>query len=147
MKPTELRIGNIVKIDDENLGPIEGKVTTLKESGEAELLLSVSKGNGRYFVCGSDDIFPIPITEELLTKIGFKKDRNGYFNYRECCDELSVRFSESYTFIEYANLFHCPEDVTETNYCSSLEFSNTLHLHTLQNIWHLLTGEELEIEV
>lgn len=147
MKPTELRIGNIVKIDDEYLGPIEGKVTSLKESGEAELLLSVSKGNGRYFVCGSDDIFPVPITDELMEKMGFRKGRNGYFNYREYNDELSVRFSENYTFIEYANLFHCPEDVTETNYCSSLEFPNTLHLHTLQNIWHLLTGKELEIKL
>jgi hypothetical protein len=94
-----------------------------------------------------DEIEPIPITEELLLKIGFKKDRNGYFNYRDYNDELSIRFSPNYTFIEYANLHFNPEDVTETNYCSSLEFPNTLHLHTLQNIWHLLTGKELEIKL
>ena len=93
------------------------------------------------------EIEPIPITEELLLKTGFKKDRNGYFDYREYNDELSIRFSENYTFIEYANLHFNPEDVTETNYCSSLEFPNTLHLHTLQNIWHLLTGKELEIKL
>lgn len=94
-----------------------------------------------------DDIEPIPITEELLLKIGFKKGRNGYFNYRDYNDELSIRFSENYTNIEYANLHFNPEDVTETNYGSSLEFPNTLHLHTLQNIWYLLTGKELEIKL
>lgn len=94
-----------------------------------------------------DEIEPIPITEELLLKIGFKKDRNGYFSYGEYNDELSIRFSSNYTFIEYANLCFNPEDVTETNYSSSLEFPNTLHLHTLQNIWHLLTGKELEIKL
>lgn len=93
------------------------------------------------------EIEPIPITDELLEKIGFKKNRNGYFSHKEYNDELSIRFSPNYTFIEYANLFHCPEDVTETNYGSSLEFPNTLHLHTLQNIWHLLTGKELEIKL
>lgn len=93
------------------------------------------------------EIEPIPITEELLLKIGFKKGKNNYFNYRDYNDELSIRFIQNYTFIEYANLHFNPEDVTETNYCSSLEFSNTLYLHTLQNIWHLLTGKELEIEL
>lgn len=94
-----------------------------------------------------NEVTPIPITEELLLKIGFKKDRNGYFSYREYNNELSISFSSNYTFIEYANLCFNPEDVTETNYCSSLEFPNSLHLHTLQNIWHLLTGKELEIKL
>ena len=147
MNIKELRIGNVVKIDDEYLGPIEGKVTSLNEKAEVELLLLENKGNIRYFRCGSDDIFPIPITEELLLKIGFKGDRNGYFSHKEFNDELSIRFSQIYTFIEYANLYFNPEDVTETNYGSSFEFPNTLHLHTLQNIWHLLTGKELEIKL
>ena len=147
MEVQELRIGNIVKLDDEYLGQIEGKVTSLNEEAEVKLLLSANKGNIIHFCCGSDDIFPIPITEERLLKIGFKKDRNGYFVYRKYNDELSIRFSPNYTFIEYANLHFNPEDVTETNYSSSLEFPNTLHLHTLQNIWHLLTGKELEIEL
>ena len=147
MTAKELRIGNVVKIDDEYLGPIEGKVTSVNESGVVELLLSVSKGNGRYFVCGSDDIFPIPITEELLLKIGFKKKRDGYLHYSDHNDEFSIKFDLGYAFIEYANLCFNPEDVTETNYGSSLEFPNTLHLHTLQNIWYLLTGQELNIEL
>lgn len=93
------------------------------------------------------EIEPIPITEELLLKIGFKKKRDCYLHYSDYNDEFSIKFDLGYAFIEYANLCFNPEDVTETNYGSSLEFPNTLHLHTLQNIWHLLTGKELEIKL
>lgn len=94
-----------------------------------------------------DEIEPIPITEELLLKIGFKKRRDGYLHYSDHNDEFSIKFDLGYAFLEYANLCFIPEDVTETNYGSSFEFPNTLHLHTLQNIWHLLTGKELEIKL
>lgn len=93
------------------------------------------------------EIEPIPITEELLLKIGFKKEKDGYLHYSDHNDEFSIKFDLGYAFIEYANLCFNPEDVTETNYGSSLEFSNPLYLHTLQNIWHLLTGKELEVEL
>lgn len=93
------------------------------------------------------EIKPIPVTEELLLKIGFKEKRNGYLHYRDNNDELSIKFGLGYVFVNHANLIFNPEDVTETNYSSSLEFPNTIHLHTLQNIWHLLTGKELEIEL
>lgn len=93
------------------------------------------------------EIEPIPITEELLLKIGFKKKRDGYLHYSDRNDEFSIKFDLGYAFIEYANLCFNPEDITETNYGSSLEFPNTLHLHTLQNIWYLLTGKELEVEL
>ena len=93
------------------------------------------------------EIEPIPVTEELLLKIGFKEKRNSYLHYRDNNDELTIKFGSGYVFINHANLIFNPEDVTETNYSSSLEFPNMIHLHTLQNIWHLLTGKELEIEL
>lgn len=147
MKPQELRIGNIVEVNHYEYGDMFASVTSINDVGDLCLHLLDERFTKEEYECTMNEVTPIPITEELLLKIVFKKDRNGYFNYEEYNDELSIRFSENYTFIEYANLFHCPEDVTETNYCSSLEFPNTLHLHTLQNIWHLLTGKELEIKV
>ena len=139
MKPTELRIGNLVMYN--------GEVVRVEQITKKKIGYHTKPNETRMNYARLCEIEPIPITEDLLLKIGFKKDRNGYFNYSDYNDELSIRFSSNYTFIEYANLFHCPEDVTETNYCSSLAFPNTLHLHTLQNIWHLLTGEELEIKL
>lgn len=139
MKPQELRIGNLVCYN--------GKVVKVEQITKHKIGYHTKLNETRMNYARLCEIEPIRITDELLLKIGFKKERDGYLHYSDHNDEFSIRFSENYTFIEYANLFHCPEDVTETNYCSSLEFPNTLHLHMLQNIWHLLTGKELEIKL
>ena len=135
MEANELRIGNKIWRPcccDE--------VVEVREDG----IIGIDSLRGQIIY---NEIEPIPVTEELLLKIGFKEKRDGYLHYRDTNDELSVKFGLGYAFIEYANLIFNPEDVTETNYGSSLEFPNTLHLHTLQNIWHLLTGKELKIEL
>jgi hypothetical protein len=142
MESKDLRVGNIVRLKDHFVGGnaiITGimcdRITALNSVGT-----NIDTINIMY-------VEPIPITEELLVKIGFKKNRNGDFKYRDYNDRMSIRFSENYTSIEYANQYFNPEDMPETNYGSSLEFPNTLHLHTLQNIWYLLTGKELNIEL
>lgn len=127
----ELRIGNIVKIDDERLGPIEGKVTSLNEKAEVELLLSVNKGNGRYFVCGADDIFPIPITDELLLENGF--EQCGYI--------FKTLFIEMY---EVANGWHLHIDNERFETALSMTIK---YLHQLQNAYYLATGKEFEIKL
>ena len=135
MEANELRIGNKIWRPcccDE--------VVEVREDG----IIGIDSLRGQIIY---DEIEPIPVTEELLLKIGFKEKRDGYLHYRDNNDELSVKFGLGYVYINHANLIFNPEDVTETNYSSSLEFPNTLHLHTLQNIWHLLTGKELEIEL
>lgn len=139
MKVEELKIGNFVHL--------EGK--PFKVIGINPPYIDLLGNGDRIRMCDVDkDILqPIPITEELLLKIGFKKKRDGYLHYSDHNDEFSIKFDLGYAFIEYANLCFNPEDITETNYGSSLEFPNTLHLHTLQNIWHLLTGKELEIKI
>lgn len=135
MKPQELRIGNKI------WRPCcYDEVVEIRENG----IIGLDSLRG---LISYSEIEPIPITEELLLKMGFKKKRDGYLHYSDHNDEFSIRFNPRYTYIEYANLCFNPEDVTETNYCSSLEFPNTPHLHTLQNIWHLLTGKELEIKL
>ena len=143
----ELRIGNIVKIDDEYLGPIEGKVTSLNEKAEVELLLSVNKGNIRNFRCGSDDIFPIPITEELLLKNGFKKPKEDVFVVKDFCTLLRVTFYPKETAFELDKHSFFPSDIIETIQSSVIVLNNPIYVHTLQNIWYLLTGKELEIKL
>ena len=141
MKPKELRIGNIVKIDDEYLGPIEGKVKSVNELGVVELLLSISKGNDRWFLCGAEDIFPIPITEELLLKIGFEKDVDANSLYRYAIDNclFEIRLWESGTFIKLEN--YCEDCVRKVH------LPKTPNLHQLQNAYYMVTGKELEIKL
>lgn len=139
MKPTELRIGNLVMYN--------GEVVRVEQITKEKIGYHRHKGETRMNYARLFEIEPIPITEELLLKIGFKKKRDGYLHYSDHNDEFSIKFDLGYAFIEYANLCFNPEDVTETNYGSILEFPNTLHLHTLQNIWYLLTGKELTLQL
>jgi hypothetical protein len=147
MKPQELRIGNIVEVNHFEYGDMFASVTSINDVGDLCLHLLDERFTKEEYECMMNEVVPIPITDELLLKIGFKKKRDGYLHYSNHNDEFSIKFDLGYAFIEYANLCFNPEDVTETNYGSSLEFPNTLHLHTLQNIWHLLTGKELEIKL
>ena len=137
MEVKDLRIGNYVNI--------EGDVVRVKEIYEK----SIHYANGEYESYATEDfIQPIELTEELLLKIGFKKNKYDWWKYfpdRE--NEISILMTEFYTTIEYANLFHCPEDVTEVNYGSTLEFPRRIYIHQLQNAYFLLTNQELEVEL
>ena len=71
----------------------------------------------------------------------------GYFKYYDHNDAIYVKSTLDYSCIEYAKLAFNPEDVTETDYGSSFEYPNKLHIHTLQNIWYLCTGKLLELKL
>ena len=138
MKANELRIGNYVNI--------EGDVVKVKEIYEK----SIHYTNGEYESYATEDfIHPITLTEELLLRIGFKKNQHNdwweYYPSRE--DEVSILMRDNYTTIEYANLFHCPEDVTEVNYDSKLEFPRRIYIHELQNAYFLMSNQDMEIEL
>lgn len=141
MKAKELTIGNWVK---RNL-PTDMTYAKVLEIIHNGLLVQDKDG---YVGCSMNFIEPIELTEEVLLKIGFKKNKYDWWKYfpdRE--NEISILMTENYTTIEYANLFHCPEDVTEVNYGSTLEFPRRIYLHQLQNAYYLLTGQEMEIEL
>lgn len=144
MEVQELRVGNIVKIDDEYLGPIEGKVTSLNEKAEVELLLSVNKGNIRYFRCGADDIFPISITEELLTKIGFilPEHKEFYVMFSINGKDNSIRLTRYFNLWNAKIFASHPEVVMLEHTIKGLRF-----VHELQNAYYLVTGKELEIKI
>ncbi len=138
LKCTDLRIGNYLKYDDEII-QVSKLCKNYVEFYDKEDLLIGDNPN---------EFQPIELTEEVLLKIGFKKNKYDWWKYfpdRE--NEISILMTENYTTIEYANLFHCPEDVTEVNYGSTLEFPRRIYLHQLQNAYYCLTNEELKVEL
>lgn len=88
-----------------------------------------------------DEIEPIPITEELLLKIGFKKDVDANSLYRYAIDNclFEIRFWDSGTLIKLEN--YCEDCVRKVH------LPKTPNLHQLQNAYYLLTGKELEIKL
>lgn len=83
------------------------------------------------YLGGEDDIFPIPITDELLLKNGFE----------QCGYMFKTLFIEMY---EVTNGWHLHID----NYKFETAIALTIkHLHQLQNAYYLVTGNELEIKI
>lgn len=85
------------------------------------------------------EIEPIPITEELLLKIGFEKGQgDGYASYKinpydGHIIEVTIHESGIDAFIQY--IF------------GSCHLRSIKHLHELQNIVFTITGKELEVRL
>lgn len=79
-----------------------------------------------------EQLFGIPLTPEILDKCGFEYDLIT-FNKGECPILLAPKLVNCYTV--YINRLFYGEMVTIN------------HLHQLQNLYHVLMGEELEINL
>lgn len=137
MEAQELRIGNTIMCQCRG----EYKPHTIKSIwyNDEEKLFFVELDNG--FQCNINGITPIPITDELLLKIGFKKDVDANNLYRYAIDNclFEIRLWDSGTFIKLEN--YCEDCVRK------VRLPKTPNLHQLQNAFYLVTGKELEIEL
>jgi hypothetical protein len=139
MKANELRIGNLVFVDNtqywSELKGIYLEVTSI--SSESVSLSHVNMHPNKYYMRYSqllEYIQPIPITEELLLKCSLERKAQDtifdyptwYLNDSEYMFEADGRF--------YHNLVNC-------------DYKEVKYLHQFQNIVFALTGEELEVKL
>ena len=91
------------------------------------------------------NIYPIPLTAEILEKNGWRKYNNkSWLMFRDGCDELNILLGDNYTEIEYLNMIYNPEDNAEVNYGSSFGFPRIIFVHELQ---HIIRMFEIEKEI
>ena len=108
------RLGNLMQT-------LEGKVTHVTD-------INCTKDyNSSYFWCfgySQSQVEPIPLTEEWLVKFGFKDNLPWELENLRLDSEnrLSIVDSSGYGVIIARNV---------------------IHVHTIQNLYHALTGEEL----
>lgn len=119
MKSNELRIGNIIEIDQY---PNNRVITTIECGNDID---QVIKLNGK----------PIPLTEEWLLKFGFLKYKYGHNAYRQKSFIIEEGLLKNYPYGFRKRIFK--ED--------SLGLTYLKHVHQLQNLYFALTGEELQI--
>jgi hypothetical protein len=142
MKINDLRIGNWVKVNDPIFGVNTYKVATIRDNGIITLSDNIS--------CSIDNIEPIELTEEVLTKIGFKKERQlistrFYLDY-----EIDVDNIISVKYVVYSNslpLLKITTSQIENYECFEFIKRGIKYLHELQNTYFNLSGEELNIEL
>jgi hypothetical protein len=122
MKAQDLRIGNTV-----NYQAAEGDI--LPNTIDWQDLKWLSEGEKGFNLCHS----PIPLTEECLLKLGFEYKNGGYKhkNY-----DLDWYFSLGIGF--------CPR-IFERNISKRDGVKGCFYVHTLQNLYFALTGEELTL--
>jgi hypothetical protein len=130
MKSTELRIGNY--------GYIDGAVSELHGINYDVAYAIIPQG--KIVATNVYTLKPIPLTEEWLLKFGFENwgtDEYGYMNYvlHNVIDGTSnfvIGLSDD-----------DPIPMIDNDLCCWSEFK---YVHTLQNLYFALTGEELKIK-
>lgn len=136
MKSTELRMGNIVDLH----GQEDYRVIGLEKN-----YISVRYKNHTDSGDGSN-LLPVPLTEELLLKAGFKKAESIFSEdeYGWKCFRLKkVSFINLYLEIRIENVLYLQADMYHDG---EFEVIRELkYFHELQNLYFALTGKELEI--
>jgi hypothetical protein len=133
MEKEDLKIGNIIWRPCCN-----DEIVEIRENG----IIGLDKLRG---LISFNELKPITLTKELLLKNGFKENGN-YLEYTNNEDELYIEFLGKYIRIGHARMYHCPEDVTECECSSEIDLPSPF-VHTLQNIWYLLTNKNLKIDL
>lgn len=155
MNSRELRIGNLVRVNNENLLGLDCKIYEVRHS---------------HVFVNSDDLIhvrtellqPIPLTEEWLIKFGFLNRKHFCDNRIRYSDDQMDQINDwnlvtyddygSFNFIGY-DIDNHVLSVTETYTSGSGEFSTNgiddfsiKNVHRLQNLYYALTGKELELK-
>lgn len=124
IKANELRIGSLVYDTDKDI---------TREIIEIDRTHVYFFGGG---ACRFELLPPIPITEELLIKLGFKEKHQQFELNGFQIDGIVVHFSFDKWRSDY-----------DVESCDFTEIPVEIkYVHQLQNLYHALTGEELTLK-
>tara|TARA_B100002049_G_C15736186_1_gene232538 strand:+ start:74 stop:493 length:420 start_codon:yes stop_codon:yes gene_type:complete len=136
MKAQELRIGNYVGINKTALH-FDGCNSENAYFEIEELKKDVVQFKGFHVGEYYKDLKPIQLTEEWLLKLGFEKIKYYKFSLDEGYIIIEVE-DENWEDL-CLDVFIQTADMIKPFYITYLE-----HVHHLQNLYHALTGQELE---
>lgn len=127
IQENELRIGNLFQDEDG---------THLYVAG----IWNLENGKYQYMDSGRNtytkgQLYPIPLTPELLEQCGFSQDRGGFVLPDKMSLSISVTKDNEYL----------PCWMDHALYPGA--WRTVKHLHQLQNLYFALTGQELEINL
>jgi hypothetical protein len=117
MKANELRIGNLIFTGDDNM------------------VFKVQHGTIRGVLYNHLNVKPIPLTEEWLLKFGFNE-----ITHRGIRSFLIQSLRADLLYQPYTERVFSFSEVDGNTWC----LRTVREVHTLQNLFYSLTGEELE---
>jgi len=126
IKAKELRLGNNFKDDEGNILTCFG-VAPVDDSDQ----FNIWYGNELGFILLEEEADPIPLTEEWLIKFGFEKTSDNMYWVQP----------DNFMYFELNNF-----GIIATFPDSVADFGKRVNnVHSLQNLYFALTGEELTI--
>ncbi|WP_321437191.1 hypothetical protein [uncultured Bacteroides sp.] len=141
MKTKELRLGDIVT--DES-----GFMMFITAIFKDSVYMDFEGNESDVWEIDEKDLRPIPLTEKILLKCGFKKEHNLDDTSEFIIDDFSVQ-RESYKNEKgkFSNQFRIwVQHLNENGWRKPLSLE-LKYVHQLQNIYFDLTGKELEISI
>lgn len=145
IKANEIRIGNFLFNDDgiiskvTGFSPFDYSIRCDEEEGCMILFDSFpSDGSERKgYEMESSYFEPIPLSEEWLLKFGFEKLTSKEEGFRS----TSYTYKDKKNFISF--IVHFDDGLLSVSFWQGNEKK---YVHQLQNLFHSLTGKELEIQ-
>lgn len=128
LKATELRLNNLVNYNGMQL-PICGIISPVFTMAE-EYIIELFDG-ATTIDCKIQDILSIPLSEEILIKLGFEKLKEKVSG----CDYFTI---SRYSVMSKDNIFYFSLVGMQSQYLTYIKT-----VHELQNLFFALTGEEL----
>lgn len=134
IKISDLKIGNLFLLKDKE-----------------QIVLSISwEREGRHLVNGrlhEEDLEPMPLTEEWLERMGFEKD--GFNTMSKDISSFPAAFKRlvvagDYLYLREGVINGRPHE-DDLNVLWNRDLRKQFYVHELQNLFHILTGEELTI--
>ena len=137
IKANDLRIGNKILLNG-SIDTVTGIFNQLAEMEGIDYLIQ----NSEYLDYSLDKIEPIPLTPEILEKVGFEKSETGI---KDCYVYNLILAESPLVSILNLELQYCDKDLICEVKLLPFNTSKYKYLHELQNIWFILSGEELPI--
>ena len=129
---SDLRLGNWVYDGERTQFPMY--VQTI---GEDYVYLNFNGNEGDAWECKPDDLQGIPITPELLTKLGFT-ELYGLWRKTMSSRRIAIKIDTSFVSIEAF------EDRLLDSRCTC---HGVKYLHQIQNLFKAISNDELKIEL
>jgi len=133
MKAEELRTGNFIE---------QGKVFEVKPYQVRVSYWHQHKQQDAMSLVKLDECDPIPLSEEVLLKCGFKRIANLISG-----SEIEIEYYQKGKIIVYLLKDFFEIEIETSSGIFNLHQTFEKHLHQLQNLYYALTGEELEVSL
>lgn len=142
MNCKDLMLGNWVYDGDRTKFPMY--VVTI---GYDYVYLNFDGNEGDVWESLDDDITPIPVTEELLEKIGFEKNAElgDFYTFWRYWDKERRYKLESRRGSDWCNSARKFALLVDDGSCSSIGAGEFTYVHELQNLVRIITGFSLPI--